>query len=252
MTSRFDVAVVVPARDEQARITAAVASVTGALDRAREAGLVRSSIVVVVADACRDATAALAEAALGDAGTVIDVTARCAGAARAAGSAVALAELGADRSRVWLANTDADSTVPLGWIVRQLDAAARGTELLAGVVDLDGDDPEVRRAFARSEYRRAIGRDHHPHVHGANLGIRADVLDRVGGWRALRTGEDQDLWARAAAAGVVRCADPGLVVTTSGRRTGRAPAGFARDLRRLVAASATGDPRLAWSTAGPA
>ena len=37
----------------------------------------------------------------------------------------------------------------------------------------------------------------HRHVHGANLGVRADLLDAVGGWRRLHTGEDHDLWQRA-------------------------------------------------------
>jgi hypothetical protein len=34
----------------------------------------------------------------------------------------------------------------------------------------------------------------HPHVHGANLGIRADAYSDAGGWNDLTVAEDHCLW----------------------------------------------------------
>ncbi len=63
----------------------------------------------------------------------------------------------------------------------------------------------------------------HPHVHGANLGVRADAYLRAGEWNALETAEDHDLWGRLPN----RLSTARIEVVTSGRRQGRAPSGFA-------------------------
>lgn len=74
----------------------------------------------------------------------------------------------------------------------------------------------------------------HPHVHGANLGIRADVYEAIGGWSPLRTGEDAERVARAESSKTVRILRTGQVpVWTSSRPVGRAPAGFADYLSAL-------------------
>ena len=67
----------------------------------------------------------------------------------------------------------------------------------------------------------------HPHIHGANLGVRADRYVDVGGWANLKTGEDHDLWGRLKRTGVRLRSSAQLQVVTSGRRVGRAPNGFA-------------------------
>lgn len=67
----------------------------------------------------------------------------------------------------------------------------------------------------------------HPHVHGANLGFRADIYLRSGGWKGLDTGEDHDLWNRLMQATTRRASTATVKVLTSGRRVGRAPHGFA-------------------------
>jgi hypothetical protein len=64
-------------------------------------------------------------------------------------------------------------------------------------------------------------------VHGANLGIRADVYLRTGGWRGLATAEDHDLWQRLGKIAARRASTAVVKVLTSGRRVGRAPHGFA-------------------------
>ncbi|PRC55729.1 glycosyl transferase, partial [Mycobacterium sp. ITM-2017-0098] len=79
---------------------------------------------------------------------------------------------------------------------------------------------------------RSGGTGHH-HVHGANMGFRAEAYWQVGGFRALRTGEDVELVERFEAAGLSICRDRNLCVATSDRREGRAPGGFAQHLRNL-------------------
>ena len=224
------VGVVVPARDEEATIGATVASVRRALE---VAGVARSC-VVVVADDCRDGTVAAARAHMGPGDELVEVTQRCVGAARAEGSTRALARLRVRPEGCWLLSIDADSTAPADWVARHLGHAAAGVECVAGVVELDHRAPvQLRRTF-RHRYGRDVGDGRHAHVHGTNLGVRGDALLAAGGWPALRTGEDHALWAAIGDLGRRRVQDPSIRVRTSARLLGRAPLGFARDLRALV------------------
>ena len=71
----------------------------------------------------------------------------------------------------------------------------------------------------------------HPHVHGANLGVRADAYLAVGGFDDLDLHEDHVLAARLREAGrpvVTTSLDP---VVTSHRLQGRIDGGVATDLR---------------------
>jgi len=136
------------------------------------------------------------------------------------------------RERLWIANTDADTIVPSDWIARQLPLADKGWAAIAGIVRVDRIDGRsgsiVDRVFA--DY--AVERDgSHSHVHGANLGIRADAYISVGAWRNIALAEDHCLWSRLKAAQWPTLSTADLVVTTSGRLTGRAAGGFADTLR---------------------
>lgn len=224
------VAVVVPAADEQDAVAACLHSLAVAR---RELHRVVPSVrtrVLVVLDGCRDATAAVV-AHFGDVETLA-CGARSAGAARRLGAAAVLAR---DRParEVWIAATDADCVVPPDWLLRQFEAARRGAQLVLGTVQPGPGLPApVERAWRAAH----SGRDGHPHVHGANLGIAAPTYLALGGWRPLATGEDADLVARARAAGHVRIHRlGGLPVVTSSRLHGRAPGGFAAYLRELHA-----------------
>ena len=73
----------------------------------------------------------------------------------------------------------------------------------------------------------------HQHVHGANMGFRAEAYWRVGGFAALASGEDVDLVERFRADGLCVHPDEDLWVTTSDRRRGRAPGGFAEHLAEV-------------------
>ena len=72
----------------------------------------------------------------------------------------------------------------------------------------------------------------HHHVHGANLGFRGDVYLASGGWNALATAEDHDLWNRVRECGRTLTTST-TCVTTSHRIVGRAPHGFAADMAHL-------------------
>jgi glycosyltransferase involved in cell wall biosynthesis len=219
--------VVVPAHDEEALLPACLAAL-----RLTASALHVPVRLLVVADRCGDRTADVARAG---GARVISIQARRAGAARAAGMGELLRLTpGTDPSAIWLATTDADTVVPPGWLRRQLDYADAGWDVVLGTVtitDWDGHPAHVPVAFAE---RYAFSGPHHPHVHGANLGIRASAYLAAGGFRPLRTAEDHMLLAAATEAGcaVVQARD--ITVETSGRRWGRAPRGFSNLLRTLA------------------
>lgn len=74
------------------------------------------------------------------------------------------------------------------------------------------------------------------HVHGANLGVRADVYLAAGGFAPLAESEDNDLVDRLAGSGARLLAADSCEVLTSGRRFGRTPGGYAGYLRdQLIA-----------------
>ena len=219
--------VVIPAHDEEALLPACLA----ALRRTASALHVPVQLLVI-ADRCGDRTAEVARAG---GARVISIGARRVGAARAAGMTELLRlTSGTDPSAIWLATTDADTVVPPGWLRRQLEYANAGWDVVLGTVtvaDWNGYPPHVPAAF---EERYAFGSGPHPHVHGANLGIRASAYLAAGGFRPLRTAEDHALLAAATEAGcrVVQAGD--ITVETSGRRLARAPRGFSSLLRNLA------------------
>jgi glycosyltransferase involved in cell wall biosynthesis len=226
--------VVVPAHDEEELLPACLTALRSA------AGVAGVPVrLLVVADACTDATAAVAAAGGAE---VIRIRARNVGAARAAGMATLLRRMaGTDPAATWLATTDADTVVPPGWLRRQLGHAAQGWDVVLGTVtvtDWAGHPPHAPTVF-KATYE--FGAGPHPHVHGANLGIRASAYLAAGGFRPLRTAEDHALLAAATQAGcqVLQAGD--ITVVTSARRQARAPRGFSHALRALARKSGPGD-----------
>ena len=226
------VTVVIPARDEAANLWRTLRSIDDALSSLPR-GVTGECVVVL--DSCRDDSARVAATTLARSrwgSLVVETDVACAGAARELGARAALGRIAHEPRHVWLANTDADTVVPSDWLRVQLALADRGADAVAGIVELDVDaDERLRRAFGASY---TLGRDGtHRHVHGANLGVRANVYGAVGGWRHLHTGEDHDLWRRLQTAGTCVSATAS-VVRTSGRLAGRAPLGFADDLAAIA------------------
>jgi hypothetical protein len=132
---------------------------------------------------------------------------------------------------MWLANTDADSEVPLDWLSVMCRMADDGADVVLG-----NAIPQPRHLSPVLEHawfaRHQLG-DGHRHVHGANIGIRADAYLSLGGWTSMTTGEDITLAARADAAHLQVLRTGMIPVRTSARTTGRAPHGFGEYLRRL-------------------
>jgi glycosyltransferase involved in cell wall biosynthesis len=225
------VAVVVPAADEEERIGRCLASIAAAARHLarREAGIAVS--VIVTLDGCRDGTAAICATFPGV--TTVTTTSRNVGAARRAGTQAALRRRAGPARELWLASTDADSAVPADWLTAMVAAEGRGLRLVLGTV-LPG--PDLQAATRARWHAGHDLREGHPHVHGANLGLRADAYLALGGWRPLATGEDADLARRAAAAGLPISRTAAIPVVTSARRLGRAPRGFSSYLRALNAA----------------
>jgi glycosyltransferase involved in cell wall biosynthesis len=221
----WHIAVLIPARNEEALLERCLRSVFAA-----QRGLPPnvSFDLVVVADSSSDDTYRIASALIRQVGLVIETDAACVGAARALAAEAALSRATVPAERCWLANTDADCEVPETWLVDQLARAVEGYVAVAGIIDVDSfteHDDGVSTRFRLTYLLNPDGT--HPHVHGANLGVRADAYLAAGGWNPLRTAEDHDLWNRLKAGRHRATADARLSVVTSGRRIGRAPHGFA-------------------------
>jgi hypothetical protein len=210
---------VLPVHDEEDLLPDALDALEIAIDALSPSISCR---VVVVLDRCVDASSVIARSwtARHD-GLVVDREFRSVGLARHAGSVALLSPwTHVDRAPVWLATTDADSQVPRDWLTVQLDAYASGADLWAGRVRVAEESATVRR------WTKRYASEHGP-IHGASLGFSASLYEQLGGFRDLRSGEDRDLHARAAAAGYHIRHDRDATVTTSSRRKGRAPGGFA-------------------------
>lgn len=224
-------AVVIPARNEELLLSAALSSVRAAVGALEEECAVRAAVTVVL-DSCTDGSAEVVAGLqhrwapelelrliAGSFGTV--------GAARAAGIAAQPQQPG-----LWIANTDADTVVPEHWLVRQYGLAAAGYGLVLGSAVPDPADLTAEELSAWQQLH-PLG-EGHPFIHGANLGFSAADYRRAGGFAPLAAHEDVDLVARLKAAGTPWTATDRIRVITSGRRDGRAPEGFSRFLRQLL------------------
>jgi len=243
------VGVVVPAHDEEEGIGACIAGIRTAVGNP---ALVDVPVhLVVVLDDCADATGTRAREALaGPSGSpggsmtaaVVAISARNVGAARAFGAAHLFATLGAvDPETVWLATTDADSVVPADWLAHHLELRHGGADGCAGMVVVDSwqeHPPATQAVYEQHYWPRGRGDFQHQHVHGTNLGVSMAAYLDVGGFSDVATGEDHAIWAALIAAERRLVATPLAAVTTSGRRKGRSPAGFAGFLTQLDGLSA--------------
>jgi hypothetical protein len=223
------IGVVVPVHDEEELLPEALR----ALERAI-AALPRSVScrVAVVVDDCEDGSWAIARCWAARGGVlVIRRKWRNVGLARRTGFVGLMAGWPeSEHGHLWLATTDGDSRVPADWLTVQLEAYASGADLWAGRVGVDCSNEgsaSMQRWAARYAAERAP-------IHGASLGFTAGLYSRIGGFRPLPSGEDRDLHDRAAALGFRIAYDSRATVTTSSRRTGRAPYGFASVLERVA------------------
>ena len=221
------VAVVVPVHDEAALLNECLAALSAALAHTgRTHPHVRVSAVVVL-DACTDASEDIARSWPLRA---LRIDARNVGTARRVGMTAALAALGEmPPSGIWVCTTDGDSTVPPTWLSHQLDLRAEGADVVLGTVRPDFADLTAEHAehwLATHPRGRPVG-----NVHGANLGLRADVYTAIGGFADLDQHEDVELVRAARALGARVVATDENEVVTSGRFWGRTPGGYAAFVR---------------------
>lgn len=220
------VIVVIPARNEQESIGRCLESILIAREHALTTHPLVRIRVCVVADRCLDDTREVAQQFSGV--EVIAIAAGRVGIARATGIRHALASVDVDRT--WIANTDADSTVPANWIDSQLRLAAGGADVMIGTVrPVFADLPhhQVQEWVTSHTPGRPNG-----HIHGANLGFRASSYHAVRGFRGLAMHEDVDLARRLAGSGCRLVSSDDCEVLTSSRLVGRTPGGYAAYLAR--------------------
>lgn len=216
-----EVLVVVPAHNE-------VGCLSDCLDALTEAASATAAAVRIVAvlDSCSDGSADVVPGGV----DVLRVNCHNVGRSRAAGFSAFGRHLGASG---WFATTDADSQVAPTWIARQLEYA-EAADVVAGTVriaDWEDHPRSVRERYERMYRAHPDGR--HGHVHGANLGVRADTYWSVGGFADLEEDEDVDLVQRLSEHGARIAWAEDIGVITSARTLGRAPGGFAGHLRNL-------------------
>jgi glucosyl-3-phosphoglycerate synthase len=231
--------VVIPARDEELLIAACLEAL------ASQTVPATAFETVLVVDACKDRTEAVAVRAgheLGLALRVLQGPGNGAGGARRAGmDAAAQRLLELDREDGLIACTDADSRPAPDWLGRQLHHVRHGARAIAGLIELE---EEASRTLPRGVLRRR-GRDAaarlarvregdptaaHHHFAGASLGVTAAVYRQVGGLEPVGTLEDAafEIRLRDHGVGVLRAAD--VRVKTSARANGRAGRGLAVDI----------------------
>ncbi len=233
--------VAIPARDEQERIGACIA----ALAAQRAPGPFE---VVLVLDACRDATGAAARAAADRHGLrlhLLEGPGAGSGPARRLAMDAAAARLrAAGRPDGLLATTDADSRVARDWLARQLDHLERGVGAVAGRIELDpaearGLPPHVlarRSELAARRLDRVREREpaaQHHHFGGASIGLSAATYARVGGLEPRDALEDEAFAERLHRHGTAIARVDDVRVVTSARTDGRAARGLAIDLAAL-------------------
>lgn len=226
--SILHIATLIPARNEECLLPRCITSIQRAQE-ALPAGI--SSDLIIAVDSSTDKTYDIARSLVGKRGMVLTTNAGNVGVARALAAETALMRYAGSRQRCWLANTDADCKVPQTWLLDQVLLAGAGAQAVAGIVDVE--DFSEHYAWVADRFRETyhiFSDGTHPHVHGANLGMRADVYLKAGGWAELATAEDHDLWRRISLRGCRRQSVAHLRVVTSGRRIGRAPNGFAAAL----------------------
>jgi glucosyl-3-phosphoglycerate synthase len=236
---RVEAIVVLPARDEEARIRECLRALA-----AQTTGTAAFEVIVVL-DRCSDRTGEVAaEAAAGFelSLSLLEGPGRGTGPAR---------QLGMDSAcrRLWelehplglIASTDADTRPAPDWLARQLRHRDRGAGVIAGRIELDSAESAAfppgllaqreRDAAARLRLVRRDDPDAaHHHFAGASISITAQAYRAVGGLEPLQALEDEAFGARLASHQIPILRAPDVVVTTSARTTGRAQRGLSIDL----------------------
>ncbi|WP_110603251.1 glycosyltransferase [Salinicola lusitanus] len=213
------IGIVVPAHDEEETLGACIASLqVAAAHPALQSEPVR---IVIVLDACRDGSAAIAR----QAGVArLEVAFTNVGRARHHGASWAI-----DQGARWLAFTDADTVVEADWLARQIASAADVVCGSVHLLDWATLSTELRRRYLSHRRSVTAGR----HIHGANLGVSVAAYLAVGGFSPLTADEDVALVEALRQRGFTVDWLQEMRVKTSSRRKGRAPGGLGALLESL-------------------
>lgn len=223
------VAIVIPVHNEAELLDRCLAALSAALEHTRRSRPDIAISTVVVLDACTDASEEIARSWPV---RTLRVDARNVGTARRLGVRAALADVrGAALGGTWISTTDGDSTVPVSWLSHQLDLAMNGSDLVLGTVRPDfADLTDAHAAHWLETHPRGRPAGN---VHGANLGLRADVYLAAGEFADLDQHEDVELVRAARAVGARVDATDENEVLTSGRFWGRTAGGYAAFVRGM-------------------
>ena len=227
------IVVALPALNEQELIAQSLMSVQAAV---KNLSTSLATVTSLACDSCTDDTVTIANRfELDDERFLVQEGRwRSVGQARRAAVAFGIERLlaeGVSLEEMWIATTDADTTVGPTWLVEQVRFANDGVDAIAGTVRLLSNadlTPETEECFGEMYH---IAPHDHSHVHGANLGVRASAYLAAGGFPPLATSEDRTLWTRLLNAGYRCHASTTLSVATSARLHGRVDEGFAYALR---------------------
>lgn len=213
MNGDVEISFVVPAYNEERGLAGTLRAIAAEIARSRCA-----AEIIVVNNASTDATAEVAASVPGV--VVVDEPVKGLVRARRAGFLAASGEL--------VANLDADTIVPEGWLDRVLLEFRRAPDLVAlsGPYVYHDVTPRARlavRAFYRAGYlfyllNRFVLRVGSM-LQGGNFVVRRRALERIGGYNPAFTfyGEDTDLARRLSAVGAVKFTFR-LAALSSGRR----------------------------------
>ena len=222
------VGVIIPAHNEEVELPDCLDTVQ--LASCEYASYIYPSLeirVIVVADACTDTTVQQVFERNTVLHTVelISVDFCNVGRARGVGAQKLIANFNdEDLSQVWIAITDADTQVPVQWLYTQLQHAKAGVDCLVGTVE-PRPDSATQELLCKWHARHVLTEDH-PHIFGANLGIRASWYEKVGGFLPLPTGEDINLVDKIRRSGAWVVSTDTTRVATSARFSDRVTQGF--------------------------
>lgn len=216
------IGIVIPAHNEAMTIAKCLASVQSAIDQLPST---IKAYPLVVLDSCTDDTQKLVKA------TGVDYLCcnyHCVGQVRDIGIRYAI-----ENGATWLACTDADSVVPMDWLVQQIEHIIyQPTDMICGVVDIDSWahlTPQTREDYI-AHYQDRMG---HRHIHGANLSFNSKAYLAVDGFAHLPCHEDVDLVKKFEDQGYAITWSNRVRVLTSSRLKARATEGFAVFLANL-------------------
>ncbi len=260
--------IAIPARDEASRLPGCLAALAAQRGPGGSPADHAGTVVLVLANNCTDATAAVARAlaprlpfALQVEEHRLPAALAHAGGARRLAMATAAALFGGPSAGSWPASfpgallcTDADARPAPGWLAANLAALAAGADAVAGAIALDPAEAALlpvrlrRREAAEARYAAALAAlaatvDPDPHdpwpCHamrsGASIGLTLAAYHRVGGVPAVAAGEDRALFAALARIDARIRHAPEARVLVSCRLDGRAGGSMAATLRARAA-----------------